>query len=104
MRPTFSAPASTSFQGNNQPLFVQTMNTVKTGFTKAQYDLLIDHQEEDAVDGGFAESTQFHSLLGFVLNDNLSTLTTTAYAFDANQGAAGTSQYVLPRRTRRKLR
>ena len=104
MRNVWSAPGSQTFQGSNQPLFVQTGNTLKTGFFVGQYQLQIQHQQENAVDGGFADSTQFHYLLNSELNDNGAVLTGPIFIFDANDGAAGTANWVLPRRKRMALR
>lgn len=104
MRAVWSSPGSQSFQGNNASLYVQAQNTIKTQFNIAQQQLLIDHQQEDAVDGGAAGTTQFHYLLEAQLNDNSANITSTKFAFDSNQGAAGTANWVMPRRVRRKLR
>lgn len=104
MRNVWVAPSSYTFQGNNQPLYVQTTNTLRTGFFGSQYQLLIDHQEESAVDGGFADSTQFHYVLDSVLNVNGASLTGTLYTLDANEGVAGTANYQLARRPRLSTR
>lgn len=101
MRNVWSAPASETFQGNNQPLYVQTNNTIKTGFFGAQYSLYMEHQQEDAVDGGYADSTQFHFLIDSELNNNGANLGSGAiFTFDANGGAVGTANYQLGRRFR----
>jgi hypothetical protein len=64
----------------------------------------MNHQQEDAVDGGFANSIMFHFLLDPVLNDNKATITSTVFVFDANGGASGTAQYKLGRRPRTRHR
>lgn len=102
MRPPYQSPASESFEGSNQPLYVRTANTLRTGFFNQQYKLLMNHQQENAVDGGAASTLQFHELYGYVLDDNLANLTTQQFSFDSNQGAAGTANYVLERRPRIK--
>ena len=104
MRAVWSSPGSQTFQGNNAALYVQGQNTIKTQFSISQQQLLIDHQQENSPDGGDAATIMVHLFQGFVVNDNLATRTTTVYSIDANQGAAGTAQYVLPRRVRRRLR
>jgi len=104
MRAVWSSPGSNAYQGVNASLYVQGQNTIKSQFSISQQQLLISHQQEDAPDGGAADSIMFHMLNGFVLNDNLATRTTTVFSLDANEGAAGTANYVLPRRVRRKLR
>lgn len=100
MRNVWSAPSSFTYQGNNQPLYVQTTNTIKTGFFGQQYSLLMEHQQEDAVDGGAAGTTQFHFLLDSELNNNGANVVSPFFVFDANEGAAGTANYQLGRRTR----
>lgn len=100
MRSVWSAPASQTFQGSNQPLYVQTTNTLRTGFFNQQYNLLIDHQEEEVLDGGFAGTFQFHYPKGYVLNDNTASISSTKFSIDANNGAAGTANFVMPRRPR----
>ena len=64
------------------------MNTLKRELYKQQSDLLVDHQQEDLIDGGSSSSVQFH----YLLNSNITALastTTAAGAFDANTGTAG---------------
>ncbi len=74
----------------------------------------MDHQQEDAVDGGAAGSIMFHHLLAQApmgadeevskLNviDPITMLPGGLMAFDANQGATGTAEYKFERRVRRK--
>lgn len=100
MRQVWSSPAAETFQGNNQPLYVQQANTLRTGFFNQQYNLMIDHQQEEVLDGGFAETMQFHYPKGYVLNDNGANLASTAFSIDANNGLSGTANYVMPRRPR----
>ena len=107
MRPTWSAPGSQSIQGVNNALLVQIMNTLKAELTTQQNQLLLDHQQENAVDGGRAESIMFHHLLGQepMVNNQSSNLVVgvdDVQAFDANQGATGTAEFKFERRTRRK--
>ena len=82
------------------------MNTLKAELTTQQNQLLLNHQEENAVDGGAAESLQFHYLLAQPPMNNagasISTSAVSTQKFDANQGATGTAQYVFERRSRRK--
>lgn len=104
MRAVWTSPAAQTYQGANNRLYVRGQNTVKGALSVAQQQLLIDHQQEDAVDGGAASTTQFHFLLAAQPNDNLANITTLIYAFDSNQGAAGTANWVMPRRVRRNLR
>jgi hypothetical protein len=104
MRAVWSSPGSQTFQGNNAALYVQGQNTIKTQFSISQQQLLIDHQQENAPDGGAADTIMFHMFNGFVLNDNKATLSTTRFSIDANEGASGTANWVLSRRVRRKLR
>lgn len=100
MRQVWSAPASQTFQGSNQPLYVQTTNTIRTGFFNQNYDLLIDHQEEAVLDGGAAGSFQFHYPKGYVLNDNGASISSTKFSIDANDGVTGSANYVMARRPR----
>ena len=73
------------------------MNTLKRELYKQQDQLLVDHQQEDLVDGGDAASIQFHYLL--VPNTTAMTSTSTpAAVFDANQGEVGTAEYVFETR------
>lgn len=106
MRQVWSAPGNNTLQGVNNELLVRMMNTLKAELTTQQNQLLLNHQEEDAVDGGLAESLQFHYLLAQPPMNNagasISTSAASTQKFDANQGATGTAEYVFERRTRRK--
>jgi hypothetical protein len=83
------------------------MNTLKRELTKQQSDLLVDHQQEDLIDGGSSSSVQFHYLLK-ADSTALDSTTAAAGAFDANTGTAssltpvatafGTSEYVFETR------
>jgi len=83
------------------------MNTLKRELYKQQSDLLVDHQQEDLIDGGSSSSVQFHNLLN-ATSTPLASTTTAAGAFDANTGTAGsltpaatpfgTSEYVFETR------
>jgi hypothetical protein len=106
MRAIWSAPGNNTLQGVNNELLVRMMNTLKAELTTQQNQLLLNHQEENAVDGGVAESLQFHYLLAQPpMNNDGASISTSAVStqkFDANQGATGTAQYVFERRSRRK--
>ena len=106
MRQVWSAPGNNTLQGTNNQLLVQMMNTLKSELQTQQNQLLLNHQEEDAVDGGLAESLQFHYLLAQPPMNNdgasISASADSTQKFDANQGATGTAEYVFERRTRRK--
>jgi hypothetical protein len=72
---------------------VRAFNTLKRELKRQQNALLMDHQQEDVVSGGFANSIQFHFLLGA----NTAAITSSSvvddcFVFDANQGAVGTSE------------
>jgi|TARA_R110000822_G_scaffold2118_2_gene10203 hypothetical protein len=79
---------------------VRAFNTLKRELKRQQDALLMDHQQEDVVSGGFANSIQFHYLLrADTTAMTASTSVPTAATFDANQGATGTaSTYFEPRR------
>jgi hypothetical protein len=96
MRVGWAAPGSNTYEGRNANLHVQIMNTLKAQLQKESNALQLDHQQEDAVDGGHAPSLQFHYLLDSKLNDNKATLTGPTYIFDSNQGAAGTATWLFP--------
>lgn len=96
MRVGWAAPGSNTYQGTNANLHVQIMNTLKRQLQSQSDQLQLDHQQEDAVDGGHANSIQFHYLLDSRLNDNKATLTGPTYKFDSNQGAAGTATWLFP--------
>lgn len=106
MRRVWSAPGNNTTQGVNNELLVRMMNTLKAELTTQQNQLILDHQEEDAVDGGAAESLQFHYLLAQPPMNNggasISTSAVSTQKFDANGGATGTASFKFERRTRRK--
>ena len=101
MRAVWSAPGVTGLQGANNALLVRQLNTLKRELTKQNDQLLIDHQDENIVDGGEAKSIQFHFLLQSNTDNLLSTTDSDILIdagqafFDANNGAAGTSEYVF---------
>lgn len=103
LRATWSAPGVTGLQGINNALLVRQLNTLKRELSKQNDQLLIDHQDENIIDGGESKSIQFHFLLtppndeiGFAGSFNGTTVTgPTFVAFDANAGATGTSNYVF---------
>jgi hypothetical protein len=88
-------------QGANNALLVRQLNTLKRELTKQNDQLLINHQDEDIVDGGEAKSIQFHFLLQSNTDEldsagNSATLIAAGQAyFDGNGGATGTSDYVF---------
>lgn len=79
---------------------VRAFNTLKRELKRQQDLLLMDHQQEDVVSGGYADSIQFHYLLvADTTAMGASTSIPTAQIFDANQGATGTADtYFEPRR------
>lgn len=76
---------------------VRAFNTLKRELKRQQDALLMDHQQEDVVSGGYADSIQFHYLLvpdTTVINATGNSATLIAAGtqyFDANQGATGTA-------------
>lgn len=95
---------SSSIQGKSNSNMVRAFNTLKRELTRQQDALFMDHQQEDVVSGGFANSIQFHYLLvpdttplasgigvsNKALTSNIATLTTpTTHGF-----AVGQSVYV----------
>jgi hypothetical protein len=96
MRVGWAAPGSNTYEGTNANLHVQIMNTLKRQLQTQSNQLQLDHQQEDAVDGGHANSIQFHYLLDSQLNDNAATLNYPVYAFDSNSGASGTATWIFP--------
>lgn len=94
IRAVWSAPGVTGLQGINNALLVRQLNTLKRELSKQNDQLLIDHQDENIVDGGEAKSIQFHFLLQGN-TDALDSSATAPAAFDANGGATGTSNYVF---------
>lgn len=91
---------SSSIQSRSNSNMVRAFNTLKRELKRQQDALLMDHQQEDVVSGGFANSIQFHYLLrADTTAMTASTSVPTAATFDANQGATGTaSTYFEPRR------
>lgn len=93
------AAANNTYQGANFGLTTRTNNTLKRELQDIQDALFIDHQDERIVDGGRANSIQFHFLLSPTYYDNGATLTTAIFYFDANEGATGSADWVFePRR------
>jgi hypothetical protein len=88
---------SSSIQGRSNANMVRAFNTLKRDLKRQQDQLLMDHQDEDVVSGGFSNSIQFHYLLvpdTTVIPATLSSSTLIAAGtqfFDANQGATGTA-------------
>ncbi len=91
---------SSSIQSRSNSNMVRAFNTLKRELKRQQDALLMDHQQEDVVSGGFANSIQFHYLLiADTTPMSASTTVSTAATFDANEGATGTaSTYFEPRR------
>lgn len=100
MRAVWGYYESSSIQGRSNSNFVRSFNTLKRELTRQRDALFMDHQQEDVVSGGFANTIQFHYLLIADTSEmSSSTVVATAATFDANQGAAGTSEvYFEPRR------
>ena len=111
MRAVWSSPGGNTLQGPSNALQVQINNTLKRALAQGQQDLLVNHQQEDWVNGGDAATIQFH----YLLSPDTTAMTansTATVAFDANTGAAssttpsatafGTAQYVFD--TRRDFR
>jgi hypothetical protein len=97
-------------QGVNNAALVAINNTLKRELAEQQNQLLIDHQDETIIDGGAANTTQFHYILSptsYERGANFSMTPTgptgtnasgVILRFDANQGATGTANYVFPNR------
>lgn len=79
---------------------VRAFNTLKRELTRQQDALFMDHQQEDVISGGFANTIQFHYLLiADTTPMSATTVVPTSARFDANQGATGTaSTYFETRR------
>ncbi len=93
MRATWSAPNNNALQGRSNVDWVRINNTLKRQLNELQSQLLMDHQQEDVVSGGRADSIQFHYLLrADTTAMTASTSVPTAATFDANQGATGSSE------------
>jgi len=91
---------SSSIQSRSNSNMVRAFNTLKRELTRQRDALLMDHQQEDVISGGLANTIQFHYLLIADTSEMSSTTTVSAAAtFDANQGATGTAEvYFEPRR------
>jgi hypothetical protein len=92
MRQVWTAPGNDTIQGNSNVLISRMMNTLKRELYTQQRQLLFFHQEENVISGGFANDTQFHYLL-VPDTAGMSSTSTAAAVFDANDGETGTSQY-----------
>ena len=90
MRAVWSAPSNNTLQGASNVDVVRINNTLKRQLTDLQNDLLINHQDENAVSGGFADSIQFHFLLRADTTP-MSASTAAGASFDANEGNAGSA-------------
>ena len=75
MRAVWSSPGNSTIQGVNNASFVRSNNTLSRELAILQEELQRKHQEED-----------------------VATLTTTVYKFDANSGSAGTASWIFPNR------
>jgi hypothetical protein len=97
MRAVWGYYESSSIQSRSNANMVRAFNTLKRELNRQQDSLFMDHQQEDVVSGGFANSIQFHYLLvpdTTVIPATLSSSTLIAAGtqfFDANQGATGTA-------------
>lgn len=63
MRAVWGYYESSSIQGKSNSNMVRSFNALKRELTRQQNSLFIDHQQEDVVSGGFANTIQFHYLL-----------------------------------------
>ena len=103
MRATWSAPGGQTFQGVNNALQVQINNTIKRALRELNDNLLMDHQQEDVVSGGLSSSIQFHYLLVPDVSEATSATTIPdTQIYDANQGAAGSSEFDFGRYDNRR--
>jgi hypothetical protein len=100
IRATWSSGAY-YLQGANNAALVRQLNLLKRELTKQNDQLLIDHQDEDIIDGGEAKSIQFHyvisppdDMIGFQ-GSKFAPTGPTISPFDANNGATGTANYVF---------
>ena len=98
MRVGWGAPGQNVLSGVNNAADMRIYNTIKKQFQQQQDSLQLHHQEEQVVDGGIANTIQFHYLLVPDLNNNGAVVTGTKYKFDANNGAAGAANWHFPRR------
>jgi len=98
VRAVWTAPGNDIIQGNSNVLISRMMNTLKRELQNQQDQLLVDHQDETVVDGGASASIMFHYLINPTFIDNGANITTPIYHFDANQGEAGTANWVLDQR------
>ena len=98
MRVGWGAPGQNVLSGVNYAADMRIYNTVKKQFQQQQDALQLHNQEEQGVDGGIANTIQFHYLLVPELNNNGAVMTGTKYMFDANNGAAGAANWHFPRR------
>jgi hypothetical protein len=92
MRSIWTAPGNDTIQGNSNVLISRMMSTLKRELYTQQRQLFMDHSEVNSISGGFSDDVQFHFLL---VPDTtpMSSTSTAAAVFDANDGETGTSQY-----------
>jgi hypothetical protein len=101
MRAVWTAPGNDVLQGRSNVTLARMMTTLKRELQNQQDDLFINHSQEDVVDGGAAETTQFHYLLAPQINQNGANANATYapfYKFDSNQGQTGTANYDIEQR------
>jgi hypothetical protein len=98
IRAVWTAPGNDVIQGNNNVLISRMMNTLKRELQNQQDQLLVDHQDERIVDGGASATIMFHYLINPSFGNNGANITTPIYHFDANEGQAGTANWVLDQR------
>lgn len=91
MRAVWSAPNNNALQGRSNVDWVRINNTLRRQLTELQNQLLMEHQQEDAVSGGDAASIQFHYLLRADTTAMGASTTVTGQSFDANEGATGSA-------------
>ena len=106
MRVGWGAPGQNVLSGVNNAADMRIYNTIKKQFQQQQDSLQLHHQEEQVVDGGIANTIQFHYLLAPQINLNGAQYSPSVsagangpfYIFDANSGAAGAANWHFPRR------
>jgi hypothetical protein len=101
---TWGTPGNSTIFGENSDVLVRINNTVRKSFKRVQDALLRDHQDERVVDGGRADSIQFHLLLGqppMTMASEMSKFEEGddgVYYFDCNEGVTGTADWIFDNR------
>ena len=92
MRAVWSAPNNNALQGRSNVDWVRINNTLKRQLNELQSQLLMDHQQEDAVSGGLSSTIQWHYLkVADTTAMSSSTTVPDDAVFDANDGATGSA-------------